>query len=91
MFYGKDQYMAKAFTRYRELFFSHFEWKDTFSYKIVDTFDELVNESDYVKYKSYFTNYQVGDHLKLSIKDQVKKSIYLCVQFIKVKLNELMK
>ena len=46
MFYGSDSYMAESFTRYRELFFSAFEWDGEVKYKMVDTYDQLVNVQD---------------------------------------------
>ena len=76
MFYGNDKYMSLAFKRYRELFFCYFEWKDSINYKIVDSYDELINENDLLKYKEYFSNYEKGKHLKLTPLQHFKKMVY---------------
>lgn len=57
MFYGKDDYLMKIFTRYRELFFSGFEWEDDIKYRIVDGFEKLVNDDDFKKLEAYFKNF----------------------------------
>ena len=58
MFYAKDKYMYKAFTKYKEVFFSGFEWENHIDYRVVNNYDELLNENDYLKIKNYFSNYQ---------------------------------
>jgi ubiquinone/menaquinone biosynthesis C-methylase UbiE len=78
MFYGRDNYLERIFTRYRELFFTHFEWKDSFKYRVVDSFDELVSEDDYKKYKSYFALFKEGNFENFSLFKRVKRKI-LCL------------
>lgn len=73
MFYGSDKYMSKTFDRYRDLFFSHFEWSGSFTYKVVGNYDELINEEDYIKHKNYFANFKKGKHLDFSMKVFLKK------------------
>lgn len=58
MFYGKDKYMAQSFVRYRDLFFHAFEWDGIVNYRIVDEYDQLVNEDDFRRYQKYFAEYK---------------------------------
>jgi acetyltransferase-like isoleucine patch superfamily enzyme/predicted SAM-dependent methyltransferase len=55
MFYGADSYMQHAFLRYKEFFFCGFEWNAIIYYRIVSSYDELVDESDYQHWKNYFS------------------------------------
>lgn len=59
MFYGSDRYMAAGFARFKELFFSAFEWEGTIRHTMVDGFDDLVNALDYNRYKLYFSSLDV--------------------------------
>lgn len=56
MFYCKNKYLSKTFRMYKEFFFEGFEWDSVMSYRIVNTFDELVNEEDFRKFQDYFDN-----------------------------------
>jgi acetyltransferase-like isoleucine patch superfamily enzyme/predicted SAM-dependent methyltransferase len=58
MFYGTDVYMSNSFVRYKELFFSGFEWKNQIEYKKVNNLDELVNIYDLNRYKFYFSTFK---------------------------------
>lgn len=57
-FYGNDLYLFKSFTRYLDFFFVGFEWFDKINYKVVNSFDELIDESDYEFWKKYFAEFQ---------------------------------
>lgn len=61
MFYASkdDKYMYNSFSRYKEFYFGGFEWKDKINYKIVDEFEELVNEDDYEYFSNYFSRYKM--------------------------------
>lgn len=83
MFYGSDRYMTKAFSRYRELFFTHFEWSGGFNYKIVKNYKELINEEDFNKHKKYFANFKKGKHLKWSMMDFLKKVAFKLMRMVR--------
>ncbi len=55
MFYGRDAYMKESFQKYKELFFSGFEWKDKIEYAFTESYDELVNDEDYNLFHNYFS------------------------------------
>jgi ubiquinone/menaquinone biosynthesis C-methylase UbiE len=63
MFYGKDKYLAQAFTRYRDLFFHAFEWEGVIKYEVVSSYDQLINEEDYLKYQKYFSEFKAAPEL----------------------------
>ena len=55
LFYGKDPYMHTAFKRFKDFFFLGFEWAERINFKIVDDFDDLIDEDDLVFWKEYFS------------------------------------
>ena len=62
MFYGKDPYLHSAFKRFKDIFFLGFEWTETINYKIVDDFDALIDQDDYVFWKKYFSEKEPVDN-----------------------------
>lgn len=74
-FYGVDQYMANAFTRYRHLFFKAFEWTETIKYAIVDEYDQLVNIHDYNTYKIFFSSYKTEHFSKSVLINKTRQSL----------------
>jgi len=52
IFYGSDEYFYKSFDKFKDFYFCGFEWEDKINYRIVDNFDELVNEKDYIRIKA---------------------------------------
>jgi ubiquinone/menaquinone biosynthesis C-methylase UbiE len=75
MFWGKDNYMANAFRRYRELFFCYLEWSNKINYRIVKNYDELITEQDFNKYKDYFKYYKKGSHLRFNLLEFLRNYI----------------
>jgi len=61
MFYGNDKYMKWSYLRYKDFYFSGFEWERLIKYKIVRDFDELVNEDDYNEINKYFANLEINE------------------------------
>lgn len=59
MFLGKDTHMQQSFDRYKEFFFCSFEWENKINYKREDDLNELINKSDYLKVKKYFSSFKV--------------------------------
>ncbi len=57
MFYSQVQYFPSIFNKYKEFYFCGFEWENKINYKIINEFDDLINENDYCKYKLFFQNY----------------------------------
>jgi len=82
MFYGSDKYMSEIFNRYRDMFFSYFEWSGNINYEIVNSYDELVNEDDYKRYYNYFANFKKDKHNR-------KTLIYTLKHFTFRVLNKL--
>jgi len=76
MFYGNDKYLFEIFGRYRELFFTHFEWSGNINYEIVNSYDELVNEEDFKKYQNYFLKFKKGKHSRKPLLYPLKHFIY---------------
>ncbi|MGC8823989.1 MAG: acyltransferase [Bacteroidales bacterium] len=60
LFYTEDKYLNKAFQKFKELFFVGFEWFNDINYKIVDDFDELINQQDYEYYSRYIKINGIG-------------------------------
>ena len=58
MIYGNDKYVYKIYNRYKEFFITGFEWTDNITYKIVNSFDELITHQDVEKWTKYFNNFQ---------------------------------
>lgn len=58
MFYCKDKYMRNVLGLYKEIFFIGFEWENKISYEVVKEYDELVDESDVIKWDNYFNSKQ---------------------------------
>lgn len=56
MVYCADRWMLQAYRRYPELFFIGFEWTDSIRYRRVRTFDELVTEADYERFREFFAS-----------------------------------
>ncbi len=61
LFYCNDNYLFKAFYRYREFFFVGFEWDETIEYEIVDNFNSLVNSEDVNHFDQMFSKYTSPD------------------------------
>ena len=57
MFYGKDLYMKWSYLRYKDFYFSGFEWEKEIRFRIVEDFSELVNEDDLKETKKYFADW----------------------------------
>ena len=83
MFYGKDVYMSKIFSRYRELFFTHFEWEGNINYQIVNSYEQLINEEDYIKFQNYFSNFIEGNHSKINLLTTLKQKIFHLYHYFK--------
>jgi acetyltransferase-like isoleucine patch superfamily enzyme len=54
MFYNKDEYLINIFTKYKDFFFCGFEWEHTINYSFVSEFNQLINQDDYERWKTYF-------------------------------------
>jgi ubiquinone/menaquinone biosynthesis C-methylase UbiE len=87
MFYAKDDYMRKAFSKYRELFFNSFEWQGSFKYKIVNDYTELINEQDFIVKREYFTNIKKEKNFWLSLIVLLRKILHILVSKIKKENN----
>jgi len=74
--YG-DQYIHRAFKKYKEFFFAGFEWTGEIKYKIVNDFETLINEDDFLYWQNYFKeisqNYEKRNWLKRIIYKIVMK------------------
>ena len=57
-FYGKDQYLYRAFDRYKHFFFVGFEWFDSINFKVVNDFDTLINQQDFEYWHEYFSTFE---------------------------------
>lgn len=75
MFYGNDNHMAQSFTRYRELYFNAFEWDGKLTYKVVSSYDDLVNIYDYNKFKTYFEYYKEQGYSSSLFVNYIKRKI----------------
>lgn len=74
IFYGADKYMYDAFQRYRELFFCGLEWETRIDYKVVSAYDDLVNEEDYMKWKTYFSDFKIKRISHPKARDYIQSS-----------------
>jgi hypothetical protein len=54
MWYANDEYLFKAFERYKKFFFIGFEWEESIRYRVTADWDELVNEDEFKTWCSYF-------------------------------------
>lgn len=76
MIYTNDLISGQMFNSYKEFFFCGLEWEEKIDYEIIDNFDKLVNENDYIGYKKNLsiTNMSrpVRDSLKAKISEHVK-------------------
>jgi len=82
MFYGKDKYMAESYTRYRDLFFNAFEWEKTINYRIVNAYDELIDDTDYCKYKNYFADFKYNHNGTNMFLANLKNKIKTCLSYV---------
>lgn len=57
MFYGNDDYLRKAFARYKTFFFVGYEWNTRIDYRIVTNYNEIVNEEDMNHWKKFFKDF----------------------------------
>lgn len=51
--YGADDHLFQAFRRHPDFFFPGFEWTGRIDYRVVDSFDELINAEDLARAKTY--------------------------------------
>lgn len=86
MFYGSDNYMMNAFQRYKELFFSGFEWKNKIHFKIINDCDELINEDDYNNFRKYFSEYKAVEHtpkqIRINMNMPVNNILKKCIKHV---------
>lgn len=83
MFYGSDQYMIESFHRYRELFFNAFEWEGTINYRLVASYDDLINAYDFNKYKSYFSHFDKSNRQYSLVRVRAKRIISRAVNSLR--------
>jgi acetyltransferase-like isoleucine patch superfamily enzyme/ubiquinone/menaquinone biosynthesis C-methylase UbiE len=82
MFYGKDNYLRESFLRYKDFYFCGFEWEENIQFEEVFTFNELINEYDYIKAKNYFANFSKPD-----INPRIGSNSFLVKRRLKIILN----
>ena len=85
MVYNDNFISEKLFSNYQELFFCGFEWNQKIDYKIVNNFNDLINESDYIKYKKYFGNKKKDSSIRMIIK-KIFNYFYRALGVIKRKI-----
>ena len=78
--YDTDGYLADIFSRYKDFFFIGFEWDRTIKFSIIDKFDDLICEQDYLKNQElfeYFKNNKPNNYLQkfINIKNIVKSRL----------------
>ena len=83
MFYSKDNYMYNSFLRYKEFFFAGFEWSNKIKYRIVDSFNELINEDDYINIKKYFLEFKLKIHDNVFLR-KIKSKVVKLLRFIRL-------
>jgi acetyltransferase-like isoleucine patch superfamily enzyme len=57
MFYAPDNYLQATFEKYKEFYFVGYEWVEKISYKIVENFDQLIDQDDIKKWHDYFVKH----------------------------------
>jgi acetyltransferase-like isoleucine patch superfamily enzyme/predicted SAM-dependent methyltransferase len=88
LFYANDKYMYQAFTRYKDFFFCGFEWENQIDYEIVDNYNALINEDDFIRIKTYFAECK-SDHLGKKMEYIYKIHQYIKFHFKKMLSNKL--
>lgn len=73
LFYANDRYIYQAFARYKNFFFCGFEWKNEIDYEIVDDYNILINEDDFIRIKTFFSECKPAKNSNLQ-----KYSKYIC-------------
>lgn len=66
LYYAYENHYNINIMQFDELYFEGFEWeRGQINYKIVENFDELFNEDDFLKFKNYLENYKKSEKLCL--------------------------
>lgn len=86
LFYTEDKYLNKSFQKFKELFFAGFEWRDNINYKIVESYDELINESDFERYKRYIKISGISTP-QLSMFDKLANKYKIFKKKFKININ----
>lgn len=96
MIYANNFISEQLFSNYKEVFFCGFEWNCSINYKIIDNFEELVTENDYLLYKKYFKNMIMKKPTPIGIRNRIfflakiilGENIYNKVKKIKIFFNK---
>jgi acetyltransferase-like isoleucine patch superfamily enzyme len=67
--------MYKAFARYKELFFCGFEWENKLRYEVVHEYDQLVNESDFNRWRLFMSSFNPQPKFLMKIRNFVDKCV----------------